>query len=113
MATKTEKNCEGCTVCDCATLNKNATPLNKTFSEDCCPECGSPDLAYRSRDPCEGDYYKCLKCGCRILFPLNYCRKFIAPVCDADSIQAEIAKSPFPDAKPFDPEACMRDLVGS
>ena len=56
-----------------------------TEHQDKCPECGSMDLRFGSRDPCEGDYYVCRTCGYGpILFPLNYRRKFIAPIIDAE-----------------------------
>lgn len=46
-----------------------------------CQDCGSRNLKFGSRDPCEGDYYWCDDCGNGpILFPLNYRRKFIQPV---------------------------------
>lgn len=113
METNTEKNCEGAHSCKITHPDKTGSPLNKTFSEDSCPDCGSRDLRFGSRDVCEGDYYVCKDCGLRIKYPLNYCRKFIAPVLDADTLQAAIAGTPFPDSEPFDPERCVRDLVGS
>ena len=57
-----------------------------TDNQDKCPECGSTDLRFGSRDPCEGDWYWCQHCKAGpILFPLNYRRKFIAPVIDAET----------------------------
>ena len=56
-------------------------PQEKTV----CPECGSANLVFGSRDPCEGDWYWCEDCGNGpILFPLHYTRKFIQPVIDAE-----------------------------
>lgn len=50
-----------------------------------CPECYSRDIRFGSRDPCEGDYYWCHSCGYGpILFPLDYRRKFCAPVIGAE-----------------------------
>lgn len=56
-----------------------------------CQDCGSSNLKFGSRDPCEGDYYWCDDCGNGpILFPLNYRRKFIQPVIDADAANEAI-----------------------
>jgi ssDNA-binding Zn-finger/Zn-ribbon topoisomerase 1 len=57
-----------------------------TEHQDKCPECGSMDIRFRTRDSKKGDYYGCRTCGYGpILFPLNYRRKFIAPVIDAET----------------------------
>jgi hypothetical protein len=62
-----------------------------TDNQDKCPECGSMDIRFGSRNPCEGDYYACRSCGYGpILFPLNYRRKFIAPIIDSDDANAAL-----------------------
>jgi len=57
-----------------------------TEHQDKCPECGSMDLRFGSRDPLEGDFYWCRTCkNGPILFPLMYRRKFIQPeIIDAE-----------------------------
>ena len=96
--------------------------VSKSGNMKVCPECGGP-LRFGSRDPCEGDYYWCRSCGLGpILFPLGEGPRALSPLLDADLLQAArdirrsaaaIASTPFADAKPFDPEKFVNDIVGS
>ncbi len=97
-----------------------------------CPDCGSHDLKFGSRDPREGDYYWCQSCGCGpIQFPLYHqmpakispkLSRHINSLIDADLAEeargiraraAAIQSTVFADATPFDAERAVQDLVGS
>jgi hypothetical protein len=89
-----------------------------------CPSCGSSDLRFGSRDPCEGDYYWCGKCGAGpILYPLHYRVKFSKPtLIDADTAAAAagirgraaaLDATLFRDREPFDAGKFVSHIVGS
>lgn len=92
-------------------------------SEGRCPDCGSLDLRFGSRDSFEGDYYWCRACGAGpIRFPLYHTMPRNRSIIDADTEQAAasmrkstaaIADTPFGDTEPFDAGKFVTDLVGS
>lgn len=92
-------------------------------TEGRCPDCGSLNLKFGSRDSFEGDYYWCRACGAGpIRFPLYHTMPLKRSIIDADTEQAAatmrrsaaaIADTPFADRTPFDPARFISDLVGS
>ncbi len=101
-----------------------AEKIKAACAHGVCPDCGAK-LAFGSRDPCEGDYYVCsARCGAdHILFPLYHkVPGARISLIDADIEQAArvqrgaaaaIDSTIFADAKPFDPEQFVTDVIGS